>query len=289
MMEDSSAGSTRRETKSSTEQTKEENSITFLDGLRILAGLLVLNCLLSYFITGDSFLWNYTPWWSRPNALAAKLRSPVILSEAQLLAYDGSDESLPIYLAVNGTLYDVTGGSGRRIYGPGGPYHVFAGRDAARAYITGCFKDDSVPDYRGAEWTFIPTDVPRFDETGDEELSDQMREYRYEMVGKALEETEKAMQHWQKVFRGDTGKDYFEIGKISRNWDDIAAKPMIPLCESAEKKRPKSQLDKERTQAEKDKKRQWVRRGRKYKKQYLDTVKAAQKEKSVGDKEREEL
>ncbi|KAF7193175.1 Cytochrome P450 regulator dap1, partial [Pseudocercospora fuligena] len=289
MADSSSADPKQRDTKSSKAKIEEEASLGVLDGLRILAGLLVLNCLLSYFVTGNSFLWNYRPWWSRPNALAAKLKSPVILTEAQLLSYDGSDESLPIYLAVNGTLYDVTGGSGRRIYGPGGPYHVFAGHDAARAYITGCFKDDSVPDYRGAEWTFIPKDVPRFDETADEELSDQLREYRYEMIGKALEEAENAMQHWQKVFRGETGKDYFEVGKISRNWEEVAAKPMVPLCESAEKKRPKSQLEKERTQTEIDKKRQWIRRGRKYKKQYLEISNSAKKEEGIVEKEREEL
>ncbi|KXT18480.1 hypothetical protein AC579_2260 [Pseudocercospora musae] len=289
MADSPSADSKQRDTRSATANTGEETSVSVLDGIRIVAGLLALNCLLSYFITGNSFLWGYNPWWSRPNALAAKLRSPIILTEAQLLAYDGSDESLPIYLAVNGTVYDVTGGSGRRIYGPGGPYHVFAGHDAARAYITGCFKDDSVADYRGAEWTFIPKDVPRFDETTDEELSDQMREYRYEMIGKALEEAEKAMQHWQKVFRGETGKDYFEVGKISRNWEEIAAKPMLSLCESAEKKRPKSQLEKERTQTEKDKKRQWIRRGRKSKKQYLEISNSAQKAKSVVEKDREEL
>ncbi|KAJ3699053.1 hypothetical protein LUZ61_002758 [Rhynchospora tenuis] len=50
---------------------------------------------------------------------------------AQLKAYDGSDESKPIYLSVKGTVYDVT--SGKSFYGPGGPYAVFAGRECARA------------------------------------------------------------------------------------------------------------------------------------------------------------
>jgi membrane-associated progesterone receptor component len=50
------------------------------------------------------------------------------LTAAQLRAYDGSDPSKPIYLAVRGKVYDVT--SGRSFYGS---YAMFAGREAARA------------------------------------------------------------------------------------------------------------------------------------------------------------
>jgi membrane-associated progesterone receptor component len=53
------------------------------------------------------------------------------LTAAQLRAYDGSDPSKPIYLAIRGKVYDVT--SGRSFYGPGGSYAMFAGREAARA------------------------------------------------------------------------------------------------------------------------------------------------------------
>ncbi|XP_078157804.1 membrane-associated progesterone binding protein 2 [Carex rostrata] len=50
---------------------------------------------------------------------------------AQLKAYDGSDESKPIYLSIKGTVYDVS--TGKSFYGPGGAYVVFAGRECARA------------------------------------------------------------------------------------------------------------------------------------------------------------
>lgn len=58
---------------SSTRRTKDEPSISTIDILRIIVGLLLLQSLLSYFITGDSFVWNYRAWWLRPKALAAKL------------------------------------------------------------------------------------------------------------------------------------------------------------------------------------------------------------------------
>ncbi|CAK3864634.1 cytochrome b5 [Lecanosticta acicola] len=220
---------------------QQSTGITLLDGLRILVGLLLLNVLLSYFITGDSFFWGHRAWWTRPNALIAKLRKPVILTDSQLLEFAGQDDSKPIYLALNGTIYDVT--AGRRIYGPGGPYNVFAGRDASRAYITGCFAEDNVPDVRGIEWTFIPQDVPRFEETPDSELSEMRKYYRYEMAENALEEVDKGLEHWAKMFRGEKGKDYFEVGYVKREAGWLEKMPSRTLCANAEKKRPKSKFD----------------------------------------------
>eukprot|EP01119_Soliformovum_irregulare_P004491 TRINITY_DN15513_c0_g1_i1.p1 TRINITY_DN15513_c0_g1~~TRINITY_DN15513_c0_g1_i1.p1 ORF type:complete len:152 (+),score=30.20 TRINITY_DN15513_c0_g1_i1:74-529(+) len=49
----------------------------------------------------------------------------------ELKEYDGSDPTSPILMAVRGTVFDVTNGAG--FYGPGGSYHAFAGREAARA------------------------------------------------------------------------------------------------------------------------------------------------------------
>ena len=42
------------------------NKFRFTDLLRVLAGLALLSCVLSYFIVGDSFTWGYRPWWTRP-------------------------------------------------------------------------------------------------------------------------------------------------------------------------------------------------------------------------------
>lgn len=62
---------------------------------------------------------------------------PLTLSESQLALHDGSNPSeYPLYVAIDGDVYDVSDG-GIRNYGPGGAYSAFAGRDAAR----GAFKD----------------------------------------------------------------------------------------------------------------------------------------------------
>lgn len=49
----------------------------------------------------------------------------------------------------SGDVYDVS--ANRRVYGPGGGYGFFAGKDAARAFVTGCFKDDLTHDVRGLD------------------------------------------------------------------------------------------------------------------------------------------
>lgn len=46
-----------------------------------------------------------------------------------------------------GNVYDVT--AGRWIYQPGATYHAFAGRDASRAFVTGCFETHRTHDLRG--------------------------------------------------------------------------------------------------------------------------------------------
>ncbi|KAA8516298.1 hypothetical protein F0562_016591 [Nyssa sinensis] len=62
------------------------------------------------------------------------LREPVQLgdvTEDELRAYDGSDPNKPLLMAIKGQIYDVS--RSRMFYGPGGPYALFAGRDASRA------------------------------------------------------------------------------------------------------------------------------------------------------------
>ena len=53
------------------------------------------------------------------------------IKEKNLREYDGTDPDKPIYLAIDGKIYDVS--ASPNFYGPGGHYHHFTGRDASRA------------------------------------------------------------------------------------------------------------------------------------------------------------
>ncbi|KAK5116502.1 hypothetical protein LTR62_008051 [Meristemomyces frigidus] len=221
----------------STTSTEAAHSFSIIDILRIVAGLMLLNCLLSYFITNDSLLWGYKPWFIRPAVVLRYIQGPIHLTDAQLLAYNGTDPTKPIYLALNGTIYDVT--AGRRIYGPGGSYHVFAGKDAARGFISGCFAEDAVPDLRGVEWTYIPTDVPALGTPG---VTAEQKSYREREVRRARKKVREVLAGWAELFEGAKGKkDYFVVGVVDRaeGWLDQVEKR--GLCAQAERQRPKGE------------------------------------------------
>lgn len=158
---------------------------------------------------------------------------PIAISDADLAKYDGSDPNTPIYLALNGTIYDVT--AGRRIYGSGGSYNVFAGKDATRGFITGCFAEDGTPDIRGAEWTYVSADVPAFDEPA----TGAQKSHREQELRKARKQVQATIEGWQKMFRGEGGKDYFEVGEVLREDGWLEKLPKRELCAQAQKARPK--------------------------------------------------
>ena len=51
---------------------------------------------------------------------------------------DSNGERAPLLLAIRGRIYDVSAGSA--FYGPGRPYHKLVGKDATRAFCTGCLE-----------------------------------------------------------------------------------------------------------------------------------------------------
>ncbi|KAI3808068.1 hypothetical protein L1987_24010 [Smallanthus sonchifolius] len=61
------------------------------------------------------------------------------ISEEKLKAYDGNDSKKPLLMAIKGQIYDVS--QSRMFYGPGGPYALFAGKDASRALAKMSFEE----------------------------------------------------------------------------------------------------------------------------------------------------
>ncbi|KAK9951439.1 hypothetical protein M0R45_006880 [Rubus argutus] len=64
------------------------------------------------------------------------------MTEQELRGYDGSDPNKPLLMAIKAQIYDVS--SSRNFYGPGGPYAMFAGRDASRALALLSFKPQDI-------------------------------------------------------------------------------------------------------------------------------------------------
>ena len=64
----------------------------------------------------------------------------------ELWQHDGSDKDYPLYLAIAGEVYDVSGDPGPKHYGAGGGYAFFAGRDASKAFVTGDFAGEGLTD-----------------------------------------------------------------------------------------------------------------------------------------------
>ncbi|KAF9292570.1 hypothetical protein BGZ68_003476 [Mortierella alpina] len=71
-----------------------------------------------------------------------------IFTSEELAKYDGTEEDSVIYVAIKGTVFDVT--AKKAMYGPGAGYHCFAGKDASKALGMSSLKvEDCVADYSG--------------------------------------------------------------------------------------------------------------------------------------------
>lgn len=69
---------------------------------------------------------------ARKKELPPMKKRDMTLSEIR--QYDGTGADGRVLVAVNGKVFDVT--KGKHFYGPGGPYHAFAGHDASRGLAT---------------------------------------------------------------------------------------------------------------------------------------------------------
>ncbi|MCJ1355820.1 MAG: hypothetical protein MMC33_005812 [Icmadophila ericetorum] len=205
--------------------------ISILDIFRVLAGLFLLSSTLSYFVTNDSILWGYRPAFTKPAR-----RGPVLLTDSELSLYNGTSPHLPIYLALNGTIYDVS--ASPHTYGPGGSYHFFAGRDATRAFITGCFQEDLTWDLRGVEEIYVPLDLDM--EPQDKEGRKGWKMLREREFRRGRETVRGVVRGWEETFSGrKNGGKYYKVGRVVGR-DIEALEPKRELCEQARKARPKS-------------------------------------------------
>ena len=117
------------------------------------------------------------------------------------------------------------------IYGPGGSYNFFAGRDATRAFVTGCFKEDLTSDMRGVEIMFMPVE-----DVENESITSAQKKIRREKELRAAKaRVEGAVKRWTEFFSNH--KKYFEAGRVVED-GGIVGEPW-PLCEGAQKQRPK--------------------------------------------------
>ncbi|XP_042407772.1 membrane steroid-binding protein 1-like [Zingiber officinale] len=89
------------------------------------------------------------------------------ITEEELRVYDGSDPKKPLLMAIKAQIYDVT--QSRMFYGPGGPYALFAGKDASRAL---------------AKMSFEPTDLTSdISDLGPFEL-EALQDWEYKFMSK---------------------------------------------------------------------------------------------------------
>lgn len=111
---------------------------------------------------------------------------------------------------------------------------MLSGKDASRAFITGCFGEDLTPDMRGVEEMFIPLDNPK----EDSELSPGKRKTQREReTRQAKQKVKDGIEAWAKLFSGATGKDYFAVGEVVREEGWLEKLPKRTLCGSAQQKR----------------------------------------------------
>jgi len=156
---------------------------------KFLLSVFAATLLLGHFITGDP-LWNLETKWRHLKTYMPS--GQILFSESQLAKFDGSNEHLGVYVALDGDVYDVS--KNRRTYGPGGSYAFMAGKDAARAFATGCFKEHRTHDVRGLD-----------------------------------EEEQRGLEHWKNFFAKH--KDYPKVGRVAHKVIDPTS-PYPDDCES---------------------------------------------------------
>ncbi|KAH0587123.1 Neuferricin [Termitomyces sp. J132] len=149
-----------------------QKEVGLLGLLKFLLYITLFIALSGKFFTG-SYTWEYESKWTQLKTYWPTNQR--LFSERLLAEHDGRVPGRPIYLAIDGDVYDVSKGAA---YQPGGSYAILAGVDAARAFGTGCFKTHRTHDLRG-------------------------------LTERELD----SVSHWKKFYAEH--KDYVKIGRVS--------------------------------------------------------------------------
>mmetsp|Transcript_10268 Transcript_10268/g.16776 ORF Transcript_10268/g.16776 Transcript_10268/m.16776 type:complete len:158 (-) Transcript_10268:543-1016(-) len=88
--------------------------------------------------------------------------NPRSITLDELSKYRGEREDVPIYICIDGKVYDVS--DSRGFYGPGEKYHVFAGRDVTRALGKGYLEDAQVLERPGDTSDFDGVEQTKLDD-----------------------------------------------------------------------------------------------------------------------------
>lgn len=155
-------------------KNRDRDSFNVLDVVRIVGGLLLMNAFFSWWFTSTS-TWGYDGKWINTGYLQFRLTNGYVnLTQDELSKYNGVNPKLPIYVGVNGSVYDVS--ASPSIYGPSGMYAKLSGKDCARIYITGCFgkEDEYTHDLRGLDVEEADNDI-----SGWQKFYENHRKYWY--------------------------------------------------------------------------------------------------------------
>ncbi|KAJ3370422.1 Methylcrotonoyl-CoA carboxylase subunit alpha, mitochondrial [Kappamyces sp. JEL0680] len=143
-----SEGTSKQAKKNESKKEKKTAKSTTLSGWLLSLIVLVAGLLSASYLTTQTF--DFGGKYKQLEMFYRKFtqKGERIFTARELAKYDGSDPTLPIYLAVNGRVYDVS--AGPSYYGKGGSYSFFSGKDATRAFTTGCFEPEHLThDLRG--------------------------------------------------------------------------------------------------------------------------------------------
>ena len=125
--------------------------VSFLDTVLTFTFMIPACLIAAAMIYGLDFLKKQEQAEKQISPVAASLGMELGLAE--LATYDGTQNGKPILVSVMGKVYDVGVGAG--LYGPGGQYHAFAGKDITVA----CGKfNKSTTSLLNAKWSSLTED-----------------------------------------------------------------------------------------------------------------------------------